>query len=97
MSKKSLTNKAGHVRELTRKNMRAMRSADKVLPANLVNVLPKRARGQRGPQKMPTKIAVTVRYSPEVISYFKATGEGWQARMDEILKKWVARHPAHTN
>lgn len=50
--------------------------------------------GQRGPQKHPTKVPVTVRYSPEVVEYFKATGEGWQTRMNDALREYVARHRA---
>jgi len=50
--------------------------------------------GQRGPQKRPTKVPVTVRYSPEVVAYFKATGEGWQTRMNEALKEYVEQHRA---
>ena len=49
----------------------------------------KRKRGQRGPQQSPTKQLVSVRYSPEVLDYFKATGAGWQTRMDEALLEWV--------
>jgi len=48
--------------------------------------------GQRGPQKQPTKVAVTVRYSPEVVEYFRATGEGWQTRMNDALLAYVRRH-----
>jgi uncharacterized protein (DUF4415 family) len=48
--------------------------------------------GQRGPQKRPNKIAVTVRYSPEVVEYFRATGEGWQTRMNDALRAYVKRH-----
>jgi uncharacterized protein (DUF4415 family) len=48
--------------------------------------------GQRGPQKQPTKVAVTVRYSPEVLEYFRATGEGWQTRMNDALRAYVKRH-----
>lgn len=92
MRKKKLTNKAGEVRELTRKDIRDMRSASEVLPDDLLKVLAKRKVGQRGPQKQPTKISVTLRYSPEVVEYFKATGEGWQARMDEALKEWIKKH-----
>lgn len=92
MKKKSLTNKSGKVRELTRKDIRGMRKASAVLPNSLVNTFPKRKPGQRGPQKQPTKISVTLRYSPEVVAYFKSTGEGWQTRIDNILKKWVAKH-----
>ena len=47
--------------------------------------------GQRGPQKAPTKVAVTIRYSRDVIGYFKSTGPGWQARMDKALLQFVAR------
>lgn len=50
--------------------------------------------GQRGPGKKARKVLLSVRYSPEVVEYFKATGEGWQSRMDEALKEWVASHRA---
>ena len=43
--------------------------------------------GQRGPQKAPTKKLVSLRLSPEVLSYFKSTGAGWQSRIDEALRK----------
>lgn len=46
--------------------------------------------GQRGPQKSPTKVQVSLRLSPEVISHFKASGDGWQTRIDETLKKAIA-------
>ncbi|MBI4356309.1 MAG: BrnA antitoxin family protein [Gammaproteobacteria bacterium] len=93
MKKKPLTHKSGQVRELTLKDIRSMRSASEVLPSNLLSVLPKRKVGQRGPQKQPTKRSVTLRYSKEVLVYFKASGKGWQRRMDEALKEWIAKHP----
>ena len=52
----------------------------------------KRMPGQRGNQKMPTKVHVSMRISPEVVSYFKAQGQGWQTRMDEALKEYIAKH-----
>jgi uncharacterized protein (DUF4415 family) len=52
----------------------------------------KRKPGQRGPQVAPTKQLVSVRYSPEVLAFFKASGAGWQSRMDEALKQWVSGH-----
>lgn len=93
MKKRPLTNKEGEVRELTADDIRAMRPAEEVLPADLLEVLHKRKVGQRGRQKEPTKVAVTLRYSPEVVKYFKETGKGWQSRMDEVLKEWVKKHP----
>jgi uncharacterized protein (DUF4415 family) len=50
----------------------------------------KRKPGQRGPQVAPTKQLVSVRYSPEVLAFFKASGAGWQSRMDDALKQWVS-------
>ena len=38
------------------------------------------------------KLLVSVRYSPEVVAYFKSTGEGWQSRMDGVLQQYVSRH-----
>ena len=50
------------------------------------------ARRTRGPNRHPTKEQVAVRYSPEVLAYFRATGAGWQTRMDEALREYVAQH-----
>jgi uncharacterized protein (DUF4415 family) len=37
------------------------------------------------------KLLVSVRYSPEVLAYFRGTGEGWQSRMDGVLKEYVSK------
>jgi uncharacterized protein (DUF4415 family) len=42
---------------------------------------------RRGPQKEPTKVAVSIRLSSDVISYFKSKGPGWQSRIDDALRK----------
>jgi uncharacterized protein (DUF4415 family) len=49
-------------------------------------------RALRGrPKSASTKQLVSVRYSPEVLAFFRATGEGWQARMDGVLRQYVSR------
>lgn len=45
-----------------------------------------------GTVKEDAKQAVTVRYSPDVLSAFRASGAGWQARMNEALKEWLQTH-----
>ena len=50
------------------------------------------ARRTRGPNRNPTKEQVAVRYSPEVLVYFRATGTGWQTRMGEVLREYVSQH-----
>jgi uncharacterized protein (DUF4415 family) len=54
--------------------------------AQLFPALAESRRG-RGPQKDPTKIAVSLRLTREVVERFKADGPGWQTRMDKALKK----------
>lgn len=44
------------------------------------------------PKADVTKQAVSIRLSPEVVAYFKATGKGWQTRLDEVLKEYVDSH-----
>jgi uncharacterized protein (DUF4415 family) len=43
------------------------------------------------PKSGNAKQLISVRYSAEVIAYFRSTGAGWQARMDEVLLDYVAR------
>ncbi len=52
----------------------------------------RRLPGQRGLGKRPPKVAINIRLSPEVLDAFKATGEGWQTRVDGALKKWLEAH-----
>lgn len=35
---------------------------------------------------------VSVRFSRDVLDYFKAGGEGWQSRINEALRQWIATH-----
>ncbi len=44
-----------------------------------------RRRGQRGPQKRPTKQKVSLRLSPEIVRHFRKGGPGWQSRINDVL------------
>ena len=59
------------------------------LPRTLQQKL--RNAGVRGPQKAATKKLVSLRLSPEVLMHYKATGPGWQTRIDQALKRVVSR------
>lgn len=49
----------------------------------------------RGRPKLANKkLLISMRYSPEVIDYFRSSGAGWQARMDAVLREYVQSHSA---
>jgi len=79
----------GEVRELTAADMRRFKPASEVLPLALQKTLGMRP---RGPQKAPTKVSTTIRLSNEVVQAFRATGDGWQTRVDAALKDWLKTH-----
>ncbi len=70
---------------LTEKFWRNARRAEDVAPEIVARYLA-RTRGQRGPQKTPTKKLVSLRLDRDVLSHFRATGPGWQARMNAALR-----------
>ena len=84
----------GEVRELTAADLRHFKPAAEVLdPALYAGLLAMNRRaGVRGAQKTPVKQATTIRLSPEVMDAFKATGAGWQTRIDAALKDWLKNH-----
>lgn len=46
----------------------------------------------RGRPKLENKKQlVSVRYSLEVLAYFRSTGAGWQGRMDGVLREYIGR------
>lgn len=47
----------------------------------------------RPPQSGRAKMLLSVRYDAEVIEAFRATGAGWQSRMNDALKQYLAEHP----
>lgn len=59
------------------------------LPKTLQTKLARRARGA---QRAPIKERITIRLSPDVVETFRATGTGWQTRMDAALQDWLKTH-----
>lgn len=45
----------------------------------------------RGPQKAPTKVLTTVRLDADILAFFKAQGSGYQTRINDELRKVVAK------
>jgi uncharacterized protein (DUF4415 family) len=72
--------------ELTEEDFRNMRPFAEVFPHFAATIR------TRGAQKAPVKVSTTLRLSPDVLARFRATGKGWQARIDQALKEWLAAH-----
>lgn len=88
MSKrKPLIDAQGEVREVTAADLRSFSRAGEALPASL-----RRKVGVRGLQKAPVKERITIRLSQEVVQRFRATGDGWQTRVDAALQDWLKKH-----
>ena len=45
------------------------------------------------PRSEHPKVAISIRLSEDVLSRFRASGPGWQSRIDAALKEWLAQHP----
>jgi uncharacterized protein (DUF4415 family) len=45
------------------------------------------------PKAQETKERISIRLSRDVVTQFRATGEGWQTRMDAALRRYLTEHP----
>lgn len=86
-----LIDEDGEVREITAADV-ALFKPFSALPLREQKVLQKLRR--RGPQKTPKKVPISIRLSPDVAEGLRATGNGWQGRADDALRKWLARKAA---
>lgn len=66
-------------------------NAQPLTAKQLQSMIPMRTLRGR-PKSANTKQLVSMRYSREVLAYFKSTGEGWQSRIDQVLRDYVARN-----
>ena len=44
------------------------------------------------PRAIVTKERITIRLTREVVEQFRASGNGWQTRVDMALKDWLKTH-----
>jgi uncharacterized protein (DUF4415 family)/uncharacterized DUF497 family protein len=71
---------------LTDDDLARMRPDRVVLPEIVSQELAQEMLRKRGrPKKESPKLQVTLRISPEVIEFYRSTGQGWQSRIDKVL------------
>lgn len=73
--------------ELTDNQIAGLKPIEPVLPG-----VAAAARRRRGPQKAQTKELISLRVDRRVLEHFRATGQGWQSRMNAALAKAAGLH-----
>ncbi|MDD2500017.1 MAG: BrnA antitoxin family protein [Geobacter sp.] len=93
-SRLPLTDKDGEVRELTTEDFKHFKPASEVLPQLFNKEIAKKMLTQKPgrPLGSGTKVAQNIRFDAEILAAFKATGKGWQTRMNNALRDWLKTH-----
>jgi len=79
-ARKPMIDESGEVRELTAADIETFkRSSAALLPSLRAKT------GVRGPQKAPTKSALSLRLSPQVVEAFRPSGDGFKTHSPERL------------
>jgi uncharacterized protein (DUF4415 family) len=80
--------------EITNDDFAKMRPASEVLPEIFGTEIAKELLIPRGrPCLEKTKEHINIRLSPDVVEHFKSAGSGWQSRIDDALRQYIAEHP----
>ncbi len=58
------------------------------LPKDLQSKL----RRVRGPNRLPTKKQTAIRFDEDVLAGLRATGRGWQTRVNDVMREWLKTH-----
>jgi uncharacterized protein (DUF4415 family) len=83
--RKPLTDDEGEVRELMSADLKQFRRARVILSPELLKKLDiQEASAQQE--------RVTIQLSRDIVEKFRATGKGWQTRLDAALRDWLQTH-----
>ncbi len=72
--------------EVPTENIKAMRPFSELIEKKRMGRPPKESRKEQ----------ISVRYDADVLDAFRATGEGWQTRMNNALRTYLKEHPLKT-
>ena len=80
-------------RELDEEWFADAKPASELMRPELYDELVKRPRGR--PKASQTKVFTAIRLDADLVDAFKATGKGWQTRLNAALRQYIAEHPLH--
>lgn len=69
-----------------------VRRKNAVISHSLPELREKLAARRRGVQKAPTKVPTTIRFDADVLAELKASGRGWQTRVNDAVREWLKAH-----
>ena len=89
-----MTDEEGEVRTLTAADLALFHPASEVLDPELYEglVAMNKKRGERGAQKKPLKVPTTIRFDADLLDALKASGKGWQTRVNDAMRDWLKTH-----
>ena len=74
--------------ELTAGDFARMKPASELTPH-----IVERAARRRGKQRASTKERITIRLDADIAAHFRATGPGWQTRLNDTLRHAIVHGP----
>ena len=77
--------------ELTAKDLARLAPPEEALPPEVLAAFPKTRVGR--PRNPQAKQIVTLRLRPAVLEAYRAQGEDWRARMEQVLAEGVGPRP----
>jgi uncharacterized protein (DUF4415 family) len=87
---KLIADAPGEDRPLTHEEEEHRKNA--VVSHSLPELREKLTARRRGAQKAPTKIPTTIRFDADVLAELKASGRGWQTRVNDAVREWLKTH-----
>lgn len=79
-------------RELDKNWYKGAKPASQALPTDVYSALATlRPRGR--PKADTTKVFTAIRLDADLLDTFKATGKGWQTRVNAALRQFITEHP----
>jgi uncharacterized protein (DUF4415 family) len=75
--------------EWTDEDFQRARPASEVLPGIVGKETASRMLRRGRPKASETKTPVNIRLDADVVEAFKATGRGWQTRINSVLREWL--------
>ena len=80
-------------RELDAEWFKRARPAHEVEPPEFFEAWAKLRRARGRPPLETPKIATAIRFDADVLAGLRATGKGWQTRVNDAMRQWLAQQP----